>query len=354
TMALSNSERQRPFRAQRNVDPDKRKKYLQKGQDRYQRDCNSEKIKPIKELSEREKRTIRKKWKSQKRTDRSREKETKRTAKEETTTRGIKIIQTKAKDATRNKYHLKTETISGKVHAFYIRNDNSRLKDKTKTLKTIRKQKIVLLFDIKTLHKNFSSEAKTKINSDLSLLFFLDIVIETHVCVGCNTTKLMAVPLKRVSSIKSADLNTCLGKIICSTNEKDCMYGECKTCKERSMDVNKDVLGDDVQWFEWNTKREVRTIKKGKDGTEKAIHITEKEMKNGNVNESVEYFAEKKNEIVEDECLLHVDFSENYVCGYTADVQSIHFGASKRQINLHTGVAIVKDQPQYTFCTVIY
>ncbi|WAR15519.1 hypothetical protein MAR_005624 [Mya arenaria] len=288
------------------------------------------------ELSEREKRAIRKKWKSQKRTDRSREKEVKdilniihnppppsspehesaeiHITKEEKTTRGIKIIQTKAKDAARNKYHLKTETyksigyhclkknkvkqqkltkrISGKVHAFYIRNDNSRLKDKTKTLKTIRKQKRVLLFDIKTLHKNFLSEAKTKnsYNSDLSLLFFLDIVIETHVCVGCNNTKLMAVPLKRVSSIESAD--TCLGKIICSTNEKDCMYSECKACKERSMDANKDVLGDDVQWFEWNTKREVRTIKKGKNVTEKAIHITEKEMKNGNVNESVDKFVD--------------------------------------------------------------
>ncbi|WAR22349.1 hypothetical protein MAR_016323 [Mya arenaria] len=50
-MALSNSERQRLFRARRDADPDKRKKYIQKGRDRYQRDCNSGKIKPIEQLS---------------------------------------------------------------------------------------------------------------------------------------------------------------------------------------------------------------------------------------------------------------------------------------------------------------
>ncbi|WAR31462.1 hypothetical protein MAR_034004 [Mya arenaria] len=431
-------------------------------------DCNSGKIKPIEQLSEREKRAIRKKWKSQKRKDRSREKEVKDilnsihtppsspehesaeihissrqgTAKEEKTTRGIKIIQPKAKDATRNKqskakilieairekyrhkskqdkadfakflcgrtlkkYNLKTETyksfgyhypkknkvkqqtltkrISAKVHAFYIRNDKSRLipgKRQTKTLKKIRKQRRVLLFDIKTLHKKFLSEGKTKTSySVFCRLRPFFVVFPRHsdrntcMCKVCNNTELMTEALKRVSPIESADLNTCIGNIVCSTNEKDCMYGECKACRERSMDVNKDVLGDDVQWFEWNTKREVRTIKKGKDVIEKAIHITEKEMKNGNVNELVDkfedqlkrytkhifrtynqyqYFAKKKIEIKEDECLLHVDFSENYVCGYTAEVQSVHFGASKRQITLHTGVAIVKDQPQYTFCTV--
>ncbi|WAR22348.1 LOW QUALITY PROTEIN: hypothetical protein MAR_016322 [Mya arenaria] len=271
-----------------------------------------------------------------------------------------------------------TKRISAKVHAFYIRNDNSRLilgKRQTKSLRKIRKQRRFLLFDIKTLYKKFLSEGKTKTSySVFCRLRPFFVVFPRHsdrntcMCKVCNNTEIMAEALKRVSAIESADLNTCLERM------KRIVYTvNVKACRERSMDVNKDVLGDDVQWFEWNIKREVRTIKKGKDVTENAIHITEKEIKNGNVNELVDkfedqlkryskhifrtynqyqYFAEKKNEIKEDECLLHAFRTENYVCGYTAEVQSVHFGASKRQITLHTDVAIVKDQPQYTFCTV--
>lgn len=33
-----------------------------------------------------------------------------------------------------------------------------------------------------------------------------------------------------------------------------------------------------------------------------------------------------------------VDFSENYGCKYSEEVQSAHFGASKGQVTLHTGV----------------
>ena len=47
TMAMSNSERQRRFRARRDADTEKRKKYLQKGQERYKTECKSGKTKPI-------------------------------------------------------------------------------------------------------------------------------------------------------------------------------------------------------------------------------------------------------------------------------------------------------------------
>nr|CAI5852334.1 unnamed protein product [Callosobruchus analis] len=36
--------------------------------------------------------------------------------------------------------------------------------------------------------------------------------------------------------------------------------------------------------------------------------------------------------------LVHMDFSENYVCKYSCEVQSAHFGGSKPQITLHTAV----------------
>ncbi|XP_046554961.1 uncharacterized protein LOC124264267 isoform X2 [Haliotis rubra] len=49
----------------------------------------------------------------------------------------------------------------------------------------------------------------------------------------------------------------------------------------------------------------------------------------------------------------HIDFSENYVCKLGSEIQSMHFGASKKQLSLHTGVYFCKNEngPQ-TFCTV--
>lgn len=55
-----------------------------------------------------------------------------------------------------------------------------------------------------------------------------------------------------------------------------------------------------------------------------------------------------KNKLTESEIVVHCDFSENYVCKFTEEVQAMHFGASKQQISLHTGVIYAKfeDGPQ--------
>jgi len=39
-----------------------------------------------------------------------------------------------------------------------------------------------------------------------------------------------------------------------------------------------------------------------------------------------------------DECIIHIDFSENYVCKFHTETQSVHFGASRLQASVHTGV----------------
>lgn len=54
-----------------------------------------------------------------------------------------------------------------------------------------------------------------------------------------------------------------------------------------------------------------------------------------------------------DECLLHVDFSENYSCKYSHEVQAVHFGGSRQQATLHTGVLYTAaEQSPVTFCSI--
>ncbi|KAG8273454.1 hypothetical protein J6590_019161 [Homalodisca vitripennis] len=56
------------------------------------------------------------------------------------------------------------------------------------------------------------------------------------------------------------------------------------------------------------------------------------------------------------ELLVRIDFSENYIAKHTEEIQSAHFGASKRQITLNTGLYYVKNKSgklvAKSFCTV--
>lgn len=45
--------------------------------------------------------------------------------------------------------------------------------------------------------------------------------------------------------------------------------------------------------------------------------------------------------------MIHIDFSENYTCKYSTEVQAVHFGSSHQQATLHTGVFYIggKEEP---------
>lgn len=54
------------------------------------------------------------------------------------------------------------------------------------------------------------------------------------------------------------------------------------------------------------------------------------------------------------EILYQIDFSQNYVAKYSTEIQSVHFGASQKQISLHTGARYVLNNGKAicsTFCT---
>ena len=52
-----------------------------------------------------------------------------------------------------------------------------------------------------------------------------------------------------------------------------------------------------------------------------------------------------------DTCTMIVDFSENFTCGHNRAIQSSHFGASNKQVTLHTGVAYTHSKT-LSFCRV--
>lgn len=58
------------------------------------------------------------------------------------------------------------------------------------------------------------------------------------------------------------------------------------------------------------------------------------------LNITMQYSAikELKESLTDNEVICHVDFSENYLLKYNEEIQSFHFGGSRQQISLHTGV----------------
>jgi hypothetical protein len=57
--------------------------------------------------------------------------------------------------------------------------------------------------------------------------------------------------------------------------------------------------------------------------------------------------------MVNDECLIQIDFSENCSCKYSNEIQSVHFGSSHQQATLHTGVIYVDGTQEPTCFTSI-
>lgn len=62
-----------------------------------------------------------------------------------------------------------------------------------------------------------------------------------------------------------------------------------------------------------------------------------------NTNHQYKFLENLKKNLKTDEVFVVVDFSENYVCKYASEIQSVHFGASKKQISIHTGAFFYKD-----------
>jgi tRNA U54 and U55 pseudouridine synthase Pus10 len=133
------------------------------------------------------------------------------------------------------------------------------------------------------------------------------------------------------------------------------MYGYCEKCKDVCFTQNKTDQNLEIEWSQWITKKEKRMIK----SEEKEITVTVKENTNAKVGNIIDLFTDQivrlkvhtynvgnqlkyyrliKENLKENEALLHIDFAENFQTKLSREIQSMHFGASHNQITIHTGV----------------
>ncbi|WAR01361.1 hypothetical protein MAR_007919 [Mya arenaria] len=141
------------------------------------------------------------------------------------------------------------------------------------------------------------------------------------------------------------------------------MYRECQACKEITVATNLES-GRQVSWKEWkNVTIQKEKVREAGNIEVKKQSVTVKSNQQGTIETLVQEFTKDLNRIArhifnithqyreirqlrqtlnEKSMIIHVDFSENFNCKYGKEIQSMHFGASQRQISIHTGVAYLQ------------
>ena len=269
------------------------------------------------------------------------------------------------------------------VQQFYCRDDNSRLvagMKKTLTKRKVKKQRRILNDSLLNLRKKFLTEGTDNISyttftrlRPFWVLFPTETDRDTCICKICDNMNLMTDGLFRSGIIEEKKVEDIMKSKVCDIKNYYCMHGKCSVCKDRLVKTKPEDANKQVEYFKWVTKREKRQIKEGKDLKTKTVTYTVKEriccsadrlkeIYDHDLNKycrhiftfhmQYNYNRKRKETMGENECIIHVDFSENYVCKMAREVQGMHFGASKKQLTLHTGVIHVKDKEAETFCTV--
>lgn len=282
----------------------------------------------------------------------------------------------------RKQYKSKSHKYVQKVIEFFSRDDNSRMtagKKETKTFSKIKKQKRLLTDSVRNLHQKYLFEHP---DSRISYTLFTRlrpywVVAPTErdrqTCL-CKVHENFEFLVEKLHSLKVLEFRNCddlVRELTCDTDSKKCMYGECEICNNPELPITQDAnLNETTSWKKWVTKREDREVR----GANKSVAFTVKDVVQGSLETLIDEATMQieryrrhtfnivnqfrhgrllRENMTDEEVLIHIDFSENYVCKLNAEIQSMHFGASKKQVTLHTGVFYIgKNSKGNSFCTV--
>lgn len=267
----------------------------------------------------------------------------------------------------KKKNTVMTEAIQQEIIAFFEKDSVSRMcpgKKDVVVKNQLRKQKRLLLKDINDVHKSFIEEKAINISYSSFWRYKPFWVVppkaqdrNTCLCVKHSNMELLTAKLRNLGISKSGDPEDLLDELCCDIDNVQCAMNSCDKCSKSIIDVlcsSEDQK--EIEYSKWVTQTEDKIIK----GTVKKIKITKKITVQSTRSQLIKVFndelptfkkhvfyanhqmntmQEKRLSLISNELFLQIDFSENYVAKSYEEIQSMHFGASKRQISLHTGVA---------------
>lgn len=269
---------------------------------------------------------------------------------------------------------LKRRTSSGEIELFkfYTRDDNSRPtagKKETVTKSKRKEQKRYLNFSIQFLYEKFLSESLLKVGRTQFYKARPFFVVrptlhsrDTCLCIVCANTQLLIDALFSINVVQSRDSISILKRMVCNISNEECMYRQCETCKGNIAYDPARVTALRIKYFEWCRAPDpdhdnfvsTRCLEKA----ESAVGLVNFLQARLNtfaphafrINHQYRQIRLVKDTLKDDELLIHVDFSENYVCQWGSEVQAAHFG-NRRQVVIHQGVLYRKDLCPQSFVT---
>ena len=174
----------------------------------------------------------------------------------------------------------------------------------------------------------------------------------TCACLDHENVKLLSDKLQQKGLLKTASLSQLLSSIACSTENKPCMYRVCPQCCYNEVEVSRPQTEESVTWSQWKRKpvteglkTYMNLVKKAQIGTCTELFKLFNQKHDGLAKHHYNWLHQAKEcralkeSLREDEVVLHIDFSENFSCKLNSEVQSFHFGGSRKQATVHTCVA---------------
>lgn len=276
------------------------------------------------------------------------------------------------------KTKTKTLALKMKIAAFFNRDDISRAtagKKEYRTFKKVKRQKRYLLDKLRNLHKKFVSDVcKISFSTFKKYRPFYVLPPKIKDCESCACLKhsnmqFMIDTLGSIGVLKHDGLNDLISSLVCDSMSKNCMYGDCEDCSTNKIDYGDFDLTKKTSWFAWvlkeheygegdKKKKTKRMMKIKKEGTvEDLIATLNADMKKFKIHVFNFYYQYKQYRMCADnlkynEALIHIDFSENFVCKHNKEIQAMHFGAAKVQVTLHTGVLYLNNEKPMSFCSI--
>lgn len=266
------------------------------------------------------------------------------------------------------------------IEKFYEENSQVRPgKNDCITKNKIKKQSCYLNAPLNSLHIKFRNEYP---NIKLSYSYFALLrpfwmtprnsnSRDTCLCVTHENVNLVISKLFANHIIKEKTYQNVINSIVCDSNNEMCMYRKCKSCVNKKVQFNRDLNENEQFCYKkWVVNKENRISAKTKKQitvqltTKTTIVTTIKEIKSIFQSEILEPFMTHihrihhqnktlkclKDNLTDADLYIIMDWSENFLCKYGREPQSMHFGASRDQISLHTGMVYAKNLSR-GFCT---
>ncbi len=155
-----------------------------------------------------------------------------------------------------------------------------------------------------------------------------------------------------------------LAVIACNTTSKQCMYRTCAKCCYNELEFEGPVEETEITWQQWsrvvtsekekNFANFAKVTQSGK--CEDLLALLNKKLDSlakhhFNWLHQAKILRELKETLREDEVCIHVDFSENYGCKLSSEIQAFHFGGSRKQVTIHTCVVYMASS-SFSYATI--